>query len=381
MPPTLIDTPAGLDRALAALAGAEWIAVDTEFLRERTYYPKLCLLQLAGGDADFVIDPLALSDLSPVHEFLAEPHRVKILHAARQDLEALQRGGIALRDGLFDTQTAATLIGHPEQVSYAWLVAHFCDVSLDKSQTRTDWSRRPLSDAQLLYAQDDVRYLGRLYAALRSTLAETGKLAWLWEETAALDGAMVAAEDPEQAWRRLRGLGGLPGPLALARGKALARWREHTAQQEDLPRGWLLKDEVLLAVAALASLDMHSLGALPGIAPATVRRHGSELLHVHGTANAEDAPPQWRLTSEGNRLLGELQADVRRIAAENNVAPGLLASRRDLEALLLGEPPARMLTGWRGALLGVPLRARADALPLEARRQAAEGGPRPRRRN
>jgi len=238
--PHLIQTPAELAAALAALAGAPWIAIDTEFLRERTYYPQLCLVQIASPDLACVIDALCCTDLAAVEEFLADPGRVKIFHAARQDLEALQRVGVAVRNSLFDTQTAATLIGHPDQVSYAWLVERYCEVQLDKSQTRTDWTRRPLTAAQIAYAQDDVRYLGTLYEALRETLLSTGKLEWLWEETAALGSALQSAEDPTEAWRRLRGLAGL-APLAAARGRALAAWRETTAQRLDIPRGWLLR--------------------------------------------------------------------------------------------------------------------------------------------
>lgn len=380
MTPKLVDTTQALAAALAELAASPWVAVDTEFLRERTYYPKLCLLQVATADADFVIDTLRLSDLTSVGEFLADAGRVKIFHAARQDLEALQRVGLSVTRALFDTQTAATLVGHPDQVSYAWLVEHYCQVALDKSQTRTDWTQRPLTTAQLLYAQDDVKYLGTLYQVLHGILAAEGKLDWLWEETASLEPALLSAEDPAEAWRRIRGLGNLPSAVAWARGKALAAWRERAAQRLDIPRGWLLKDEVLLAVAALESVTMPALGALPGVAPATVRRYGSEIARVHAEATVHDAPTLWRLGAEGNRLLTELQAEVKTVAAAVEVSPGLLASRRDLEALILGEPPPRLMQGWRRMVLGDALTARVAQVPLEQRRHSAAGAPRRARR-
>jgi ribonuclease D len=376
MIPQLIDNSAALEHALGELDRAHWLAVDTEFLRERTYYPKLCLLQIATPHTDFVIDTLSLSDLGRLGEFLADAERVKIFHAARQDLEALNRARIGPIGGLFDTQTAAALAGHPDQVSYAWLVEHYCDVTLDKSQTRTDWTQRPLSPAQLSYAQDDVKYLGVLYQALRATLESAGKLAWLWEETSSLGPAMVSGEASAEAWRRVRGLSTLP-PAAWARGRALAAWREHTAQHLDIPRGWLLKDETLLVIAGMEIVTLQSLGALGGLAPATVRRHGQDIARVHADAvPSEDGTMNWRLTPEGTRLLGELQAQVKEVAAQARVSPGLLASRKDLEGMILGDPPARLLQGWRAGLLGAELAARVGQLAPEERRQSALAYPR-----
>ena len=372
MTPTLIDQPDALGAALTTVAHAPWLAVDTEFLRERTYYPKLCLLQIGAPTADFFVDTLVLSDLERLSQFLTCEHQVKIFHAARQDLEALNHAGIGAVWPLFDTQLAAAMVGHPDQVAYAWLVQHYFGVTLDKSQTRTDWTQRPLSPAQLAYAQDDVKYLGALYQVLRQALEEAGKLDWLWEETAGLAPAVRGAELPEEAWRRLPGLAAVT-TRAAARGRALAIWRERTAQRLDCPRGWLLKDEVLLAIAANAASSRPSLGNIAGMAASIVRRHGDEIIQVlAATEFGEDSDiMHWRLSTEGTRLLGELQALVKQRAAETGMSATLIANRKDLEATILGDPPSRLLQGWRVALLGSELVARVAQCPLEQRRQVA----------
>ncbi len=374
--PKLIDTPDALDAAIATLQGSPWWGIDTEFLRERTYYPKLCLVQIATGNADFVIDAIALPDLSRLGEMLERDRKVKIVHAARQDLEALQRAGVTTLTDLFDTQTAASLLGHPDQVSYAWLVEHYFGLTLDKSQTRTDWTQRPLSAAQLSYALDDVRYLGTLYENLREALDASNKLAWLWEEAASLSEAMVNMEKPEEAWRRLRGLNSLE-PESWSRGCELAIWRERVAQKLDIPRGWLLKDEHLFAIAGLDALSLSALNGVTGLSPSTIRRYGEEIIHLMETPSVERrtgcSPLNWRLSPEGTRLLGEFQDKVKQAAAAAQVAPGILASRKDLEGLLLGEPPGRLRCGWRAALIGDQLASQADALPLEDRRQLSRG--------
>ncbi len=370
MSPVLIDNSGPLEAALNDLGDTPWLALDTEFLRERTYYPKLCLLQIGAPHADYFVDTLVCSDSARLREFLADTRQVKIIHAARQDLEALSHAGICPVQPIFDTQVAAALIGHPDQVAYAWLVQHYCAVTLDKSQTRTDWTQRPLSPAQLAYAQDDVKYLGTLYEILSQALTDADKLGWLWEETAGVAEAIREAELPTEAWRRVRGIGTLTA-RGLVRAKALAHWRELTAQRLDCPRGWLLKDEALLMVAAQASVSMATLGKLVGIAPATLRRHGEAMLAVLEATEGEPGlnHQYWRLSAEGTRLLGELQELVRLCAAEVQASATLIASRRDLEALILGDPPRRLLQGWRAALLGSALVAKVAQCPLEARRQ------------
>ncbi len=368
--PQVITDSAALAQALARLAHAPWLALDTEFMRERTYYPQLCLIQLGADEDSVIIDPLAIDDLSPLAEFLAVPTRGLLVHAARQDLEALARRGIAPAGPLFDTQIAAMLLGHSEQASYAALVVHFCAVTLDKSQTRTDWSQRPLSPAQLDYAAEDVRYLPTLQARLETDLRAADKLPWLWEETTALVAATRQGDAPDEAWRRVKGLDALPAPSA-ARVRALALWREELAQTRDVPRGWILKDEVMFALVRAAPTNATQLAAVPGLPPATLRKHGHALLACLAAspdAFAQPEPGAWRLSRPGQTLLGELQTLIRETGERLSITPTFMANRRELERLILGESPGRLSAGWRARLVGEMLAARVAAVPLEERR-------------
>ncbi|MBM4228391.1 MAG: ribonuclease D [Gammaproteobacteria bacterium] len=372
-PHWVCDT-ASLQAMLGAMADAPWLALDTEFMRERTYYPRLCLIQLATDRASAVIDPLAVADLAPLAEFLGRPGLTKIVHAARQDLEALQCAGIRLAGPLFDTQLAAALVGHPDQVSYAWLVEHYCGVALDKSQTRTDWSQRPLSDAQILYAEEDVKHLGRLHQQLQQALLEQGKLDWLWEETNPLLTLAAEGDAPEDAWRRVKALSAQPGEVA-ATARVLAEWREKEARAADIPRGWLLKDDVLLEMARRLPENVAALARIPGIPAPTVRRHTDALLAILASPRTPlpASPSAWRLTKAGQKVLGELQDYIRQQGEALKVSPTVLATRRDLEQLLLEGMPARLRNGWRAAVVGSGVEKATANLDRESLRQSAQG--------
>ena len=368
--PDLITDATALEAALARLAPAGWLALDTEFMRERTYHPQLSLVQLGTAEETLLIDPLALADLTPLAQFLADPGHGLVVHAARQDLEAMAQRALFPAGALFDTQIAAMLLGHPDQASYAALVAHFCEVTLDKSQTRTDWSQRPLSAAQLAYAAEDVRYLPALHARLEADLRAEGKLEWLWQETAPLAGVVRRGEPPEEAWRRLKGIQSLPAPMA-ARARALAVWRERYAQARDVPRGWILKDDVLFVLARTAPQTVAQLAKVPGLPPATLRKHAEALMACLETEPEVEAPPPveiWRTSREGQALLAELQTLVKETGERLRVTPTLLANRRELEALILGETPPRLFEGWRREIIGDAVAARVAAMPLAVRR-------------
>jgi ribonuclease D len=371
MTSVLVDS-AAMAEVLVDLQADPWVAFDTEFLRERTYYPQLCLIQIASPRFSFCIDALQITDLSPLHEFLGSTARYKIAHAARQDLEALARLGSVAMSPLFDTQIAAALAGYSEQVSYAWLVEECCGVVLDKSQTRTDWSQRPLAPEQITYALADVRYLAELRDQLTRALEPHGKHAWLMEEGERMVDSLSLNLDPGLAWRRVRGITSL-APVAVARARILASWREQLAQTLDRPRGWLLKDEALLALAAQGPTDIVALARIDGLAPATIRRHGEELLGLLGQRHDLDPIElalmgNWRLTPVGQALLTDLQNLVKACAEEINVAPTLIASRKDLEALLLEDAPSRLTTGWRASLIGTSLIDRVASVPIDDRR-------------
>lgn len=353
VPARLITEPAALAELTAALAESPWIALDTEFTRVRTYYARLGLVQLATAGELACVDPLAL-DIEPLLAALCAPRAVKILHAARQDLEVLYDRRGAVPGPLFDTQIAAALLGYPEQISYAALVEALAGVKLPKLHTRTDWEARPLSAEQLQYAQDDVRFLGTLYEALAAELERRGRLAWLDEECAALLDPALYANDPARAYLRIKG-GHLLPPAGQARLRRLAEWRERTAKARNLPRGWVAPDPVLIDLARSAPPDRAGLARVRGVTPALVRAHGEALLELLHAPADEPAEPLFSdprpPTAEEQALLRRLQARVEAAAADAGLAPAVVGGRRAVLELMRGGggPLAR---GWRRALVG-----------------------------
>jgi len=356
--PVEVRTAAALREALAAIDSAELVGIDTEFMRVDTYYPKFCLLQIATPTAVFCIDPLADIDLTDLGACLAATRQPKLMHAARQDLEVLGPIGAGNPQPLIDTQLAAALLGLSDQISYAAVVEQYCGVLIDKSQTRTDWLQRPLTAEQLRYAALDVTYLLPVWAAMERELSAQGKLGWLREECERL---LSLREDNAPAWQRVKGLMSLEA-RSLAAACALADWREGIARSADRPRNWILKDEFLLAIARRLPHTMAQLSDIQGLPVATVRRHGEALLallNVDEPAPLPALPARIpRMTPAGTRLLGELQQYVREQAAAASVAPTLIAARRDLEQLIHGEAAPRLMSGWRGELVGRELTAR-----------------------
>lgn len=352
----VIDSRAACADALATLAAAPVLAIDTEFMRVDTYYPRFCLLQIGMPGAAYCIDPLADLDLPALGAWLAATRQPKLIHAARQDLEVLAPLGAGCPRPLIDTQIAAALLGLSDQISYAAIVEQYCGVNIDKSQTRTDWAQRPLSEEQLRYAALDVTYLLPVWEAMASELATQGKLGWLEEECERL---LALRDDNTAPWQRVKGLTQLEGrPLAIA--AALAAWREGVARAADRPRNWILRDELLLLIARRQPRRLAELTELPGLPPATARRHGEQLLALVADETLEPPalPPRVpRLSTDGNRLLGECQQLVRDRAADAKVAPTLLATRRDLEQLLQGDGSPRFAQGWRASLVGEALLA------------------------
>jgi len=368
----LIQEPAALEAALFRMHGAERLALDTEFMRERTYHPQLCLVQIATEADCCLIDPLAGLDLAPLYELLLDRSRLKILHAARQDLEVLLNAGGAVPGPLFDTQVAAALLGFAPQVGYAELVARQLGHSIDKGQTRTDWSKRPLTPAQLAYAADDVRHLLTLQADLQAALAANGRAQWVLEETLALESPSLYRTDPAAAWRRLKGLNRL-APREQAVARALAEWRERRALEADRPRGWILADDSLYAMATRAPGTLSALEAIPALAPSVVRKRGEELLQLIASAQRDDGiepmtPPR-RPTSEEQALAGALIQVVRDAATALAISPEILATRRDVESLAFGSATPEtspLLQGWRGGVLGEKLLSVLSSAPSPA---------------
>jgi ribonuclease D len=354
----LIQTPDELEAAVFRMRGADRLAIDTEFMRERTYHPQLCLVQIGTESDCHLIDPLAGLDLAPLHELLRDRSKLKILHAARQDIEVLLLSGGEVPGPIFDTQVAAAFLGFPPQVGYAELVARQLGASIDKGQTRTDWSRRPLTPAQLAYAADDVRHLLTLHTEMQGALVARGRAEWFAEEIAGYENPALYRTDPAQAWRRLKGLNRLrPNEQSAAR--ALAEWRERRALESDKPRGWILADEALYALATREPDSVAALESVPGLPPGVVRKRGEELLDLVRTARADESgvpltAPK-RPEPEQMALATKLLGVVRDVATQLELGPEVLATRKDVEAIAFGSvaPEASpLLRGWRNEVVG-----------------------------
>lgn len=353
----LVATDTDLASALAPLAHLDYLALDTEFMRERTYWPQLCLIQVANAAGCVLVDPFTVTRLEPLTELLADRSRTKILHAARQDIEVLQLATGCIPAPIFDTQIAASLLGLPAQIGYGELVRRRLGSELVKGHARTDWARRPLHEDQLAYAADDVRYLVPLYAQLcRDLVAAGGRLDWLFEETRALENPALYETMPADAWRRLRGLDRLR-PVQRAVARTLAEWRESLARQSDKPRGWILTDEILRVLVERLPSSVEALAAIPGLPAATARKRGAELIErirtaMAGAPDGADAVRPTRPDPEQVQRVGQLMKLVRTTAESNQIAPELLATRRDVERFVFSGDPGALARGWRYEVLG-----------------------------
>ena len=350
-----IDTPATLAELCARLKGKPWIAVDTEFMRERTYYPELCLVQVATDELVACVDPLALPSLEPLLAVFLDERTVKVLHAARQDLEIFFHMSGKVPQPVFDTQVAARFLGLPDQAGYGAVVQSMLGITLDKSHARTDWARRPLSAAALDYAADDVRHLRNLYHKILAELAARERGAWVEPELKALVDEKLYRPDPDNAWHRVRGVQRLK-PKTLTLIKSLAAWRERTAMAENRPRQWIVKDESLMDLAKQLPGDLESLAAVRGVGESLAKRHGAELLKMlgeDGEPSAVERPTRdTPLKPEQEALVDALNALLRLSAARGDVSAASLANRAELERLVRGERELQILKDWRLEMAG-----------------------------
>lgn len=356
----LITEPQAMAAALDTLQASKLIALDTEFMRERTYYGQLCLIQIGDGQRSYAIDPLAIEDLGALGAFLGDRSRLKILHAGDQDLELMAARGAGPFGPIYDTQLAAMLAGFGEQIGYARLVESVCKVQLAKGQTRTDWARRPLHEGQIDYALDDVRYLPEIYSQLQGRLEQSGRAEWLASDFEALEVGATTEADPRGIWRRVKGHGKLrPAQLAVLR--ELAAWREQRARERDKPRGWLVKDEVLVELARLQPEAVEDMLRLRGVDERFAQRHGDTVLALIADGKAVPAEDRPRLPPKPDPALEPmvdvLMAITRDAAARHQVALSMLANRDALRKLAAGDHDLRLLRGWRKQLVGEQLLA------------------------
>jgi ribonuclease D len=353
----MIDTADALTAFAGSVAQHREIALDTEFMREKTYRAELCLLQIAHGGAAACIDPLALTDLGALAPVLTAPGVTKVMHAARQDLEVLLPA-VGLVQPVFDTQVAAALAGFPAQIGYAELARRLLDVDLAKAHTRTDWARRPLSAEQQEYALDDVRHLGALRQKLLETLRARDRLAWLDEELAALANADALRVAPEDAWKKVKGLPALDEQRQRL-AQTLAAWRERRAVDRNRPRGWILDDLSLREIVLRLPRSLDALAALPEMQESVVRKCGEELLALVREAGISDPPPALpRRERPDPAVLATVKrlADVAAgVAAELQIGTEVLATRRELEKLAAGRRDVSLLRGWRADVVGKKL--------------------------
>jgi ribonuclease D len=353
-----VDNPGSLLALCEQLRGSEWLALDTEFIREKTYYPKLCLIQICNGEVAACVDPLKLDDLSPLLEIIYDGSILKVLHAARQDLEIFLHDYRQLPMPVFDTQPAAALLGHGDQIGYANLVKQLLKIELPKDQTRTDWSQRPLDAYQQRYALDDVVYLGQIYLLMRGHLFDRERLQWLAADFAALVDPHTYFPEPKDMWQRTKGKQLLRGKQ-LAVLQKLAAWRETQARERDLPRKWILKDEVMIELSRRMPRDSGGLSKIRGLEPGQIRREGEKLLEQIGQG-AELPREQWPsdqgrptpLDVQQEAMVDLLGAALRLIADQHQLSPMAIATRKELEKLVRGEPDCVLLEGWRNSLAG-----------------------------
>ncbi|MEM6627647.1 MAG: ribonuclease D [Pseudomonadota bacterium] len=355
----LISTNAALENACEKLAEGPFLAVDTEFHRESTYWPKLCLIQAATPDFDVLIDPLADGlDLKPFLDLIADPSRPKVFHAARQDMEIFTRLIGSPPGPVFDSQIAAMACGLGDSISYENLVSQLLKGQVDKSSQFTDWTRRPLSDKQLRYARSDVTYLREAYPILKAKLERLDRMAWIEEETAVLVDPATYDTDPEKAWRRLKLRKPKQDYLAVLAG--VAAWRERVAQDLNKPRGRILKDDAVQEIAQQKPQTADAMDRLRAVPKGFANsRNGKSLLETINAAlmapedfapKIERRPPPQHSPGAVGDLLKVL---LKHVAEDAGVAPRLIANAADVERIAVEDAPdVAALSGWRRQVFG-----------------------------
>ncbi len=344
-----VDQP---DTIASSLTTHDPLGVDTEFMREKTHFAQLCLVQIATSDEIYCVDPLTENDQRQFWKALLA--RDWIVHSARQDIEVVFQVSGEMPRSILDTQIAAGLLGFPAQMGYAGLVKELFDVEMAKSHTRADWSRRPLREAYLQYAAEDVEYLLRAYEELGDQLERKGRLDWARQDSRLLLEPDLYEIGAEQAIGRLKGARNLRGRKRAA-AAGLAAWRESEAIRRNRPRQWIVRDNVLLEIAYRLPASDKQLAEIEGLSPKLIARVGKRLLQVVDASSADEndyRPP--RPPDEAQKALSkEMQARVARCADELGLAAETVASKRELAAVIVsGKPDSRVFSGWRQDIIG-----------------------------
>lgn len=369
-----VSTPEGLAQLIEQMSGSPVLAVDTEFQREHTYYAKLCLIQLATDDVEAIVDPLAIRDITPLAQLFSDPAMVKVFHCGIQDVEIIYRACGVIPKPLFDTQAAAAILGQQRQVGYAALVNEYCNVRLPKADSLTDWTRRPLSRTQVKYALDDVHYLPGIYRKLVSQLEELGRSSWMQPEIDRLTNPATYENDPDEAWRRVKRTSSLRGPQ-LAALQVIAAWRERTAQRRDLPRRFVLSDEVVAEMARRIPEKVEDVFTLRGtqdhMSTAECRRIIADVQKA-----VKRPPSEWPQLKRRGSTPPDVEAEAALLSAlahmrakEHNVNMSILAPHDEMVKLAQGETEGVSLAqGWRREVVGEDMLALLDgkiALSIE----------------
>nr|WP_302795508.1 ribonuclease D [Shinella daejeonensis] len=356
----IIETTEALAAACQTLARSDFLTIDTEFLRETTFWPELCLIQLAGPETELIVDPLAPGiDLAPFFELMADPAVLKVFHAARQDIEIIVNRGDLVPQPIFDTQVAAMVCGFGDSVSYDQLVQKIKGVQIDKSSRFTDWSRRPLSEKQLEYALADVTHLRDVYLSLKENLEQAGRSLWLTGEMAILESRATYDLHPDDAWKRLKLR--VKKPIELAILQKVAAWREREARGRNVPRSRVLKDDTIYEIAQQQPADAEALGRLRTIPKGWERsQSGAALLEAVREALAipkAELPrlPRQQHVPEGAAAATEmLKVLLKLVSEKQGVAAKIIANSDDLEKIAIDGESADVpaLHGWRRELFG-----------------------------
>ncbi len=375
-----ITTTTELAAACQRMAAHPFVTIDTEFLRETTYYPLLCVAQMASADEAVVVDALAPDiDLAPFFALMGDERVMKVFHAARQDIEIVWHRAKLIPGPIFDTQVAAMVLGYGDSISYEQLVQRITGDSLDKSHRFTDWTRRPLSDPQLAYAISDVTHLRDVYLALVDDLGRRGRVDWVQEEMGVLTSADTYRMDPENAWQRLKTRVRKPKELAVL--IEVAAWREREAQSRDVPRSRVLKDDVIGDIAVQAPTTVDKLKNLRSLPKGFERsRWGEAIVEAVGRGLGRDVrtlPRPLRLpnSANGSAAVELLKVLLRMVSERHHVAPKVIATVDDLERIAADEHAAvPALAGWRRELFGekaIALKHGKLALAIEKGKVAA----------